>query len=146
MRYWLIPIAAAITLAGAVAQAQTAAPQPQTTVTAPAPTPSPAQAAPVPVPAASTDRTPAPSAKTAASPARADKSCIAAGRKLDRERNSLAYAKDETARYSKASQSCATKSTCARYKAALDSLEKRVARHERRIETFTANRNKACKT
>ena len=116
MKYWLMAIAASCTLATAAQQAQTPAPQSQ-----------------------------APS-KAAAAPAKADKSCIAAGRKLDRERNSLAYAKDETERYTKASQTCATKSTCARYKAALDSLEKRIARHERRIDTFTANRDKVCKT
>jgi hypothetical protein len=74
-----------------------------------------------------------------------DKTCVAAGKKLDREQASLDKAHAEVARYDKLQQGCATKSACARYMSAIESLEKRVARHERRIEKFTASRDKACK-
>lgn len=74
-----------------------------------------------------------------------DKTCVAAGKKLDREQASLDKAHSEVARYDKLQQGCSTKSACARYKSAIESLEKRVARHERRIEKFTTARDKACK-
>lgn len=75
-----------------------------------------------------------------------DKKCIAANHKLDREQSALDHAHAEVARYDKLQRGCSTKSSCARYKSALHSLQKRVARHERRIGKFTDTRNKVCKT
>jgi hypothetical protein len=75
-----------------------------------------------------------------------DKPCVAAGRKLEREQKSLDQAKSEIARYAKLQQGCSSKSTCARYAAALESLDKRVARHQLRIGKFTSNRDRACNT
>jgi hypothetical protein len=99
-------------------------------------------------------QTPAPAAPTKAptitndgtAMAAGDKKCTAATRKLEREQNSLDRAHAEVARYDKLQQSCATKSACARYISALEALEKRVARHEHRIDKFTAARGKVCKT
>lgn len=99
-------------------------------------------------------QTPAPAApakvptitKDGAAMAAGDKKCVAATRKLEREQASLDSAHAEVARYDKLQQSCATKSACARYISALEALEKRVARHERRIDKFSAARGKVCKT
>jgi hypothetical protein len=75
-----------------------------------------------------------------------DKPCVAAGHRLEREQKSLERAQSEIARYDKLQRGCASKSVCARYAAALESLGKRVARHQLRIGKFTQNRDKACKT
>lgn len=73
------------------------------------------------------------------------KPCVAAMRKLEREQSSLDAAQADVARYRKLQQGCASKTVCARYAAALTSLDKRIARHQRRIERFDAARNDACK-
>ena len=74
-----------------------------------------------------------------------DKACNAAGHRLAREQNTLAAAQDEVARYTKLQHNCGTKSVCARYAAALESLDKRIARHTLRIDRFAAARDTACK-
>ncbi|MEP7061453.1 MAG: hypothetical protein ABI881_03595 [Betaproteobacteria bacterium] len=75
-----------------------------------------------------------------------DKPCLAAGHRLEREQKSLERAQSEIARYDKLQKGCASKSVCARYASALESLDKRVARHQLRIGKFTQSRDKACKT
>jgi hypothetical protein len=74
----------------------------------------------------------------------AAKPCVAATRKLEREKSSLDAARADVARYRKLQQGCRSKLTCARYAAALAWLDKRVDRHQRRIERFDAGRVSAC--
>ena len=75
-----------------------------------------------------------------------DKACNAAGHRLAREQKSLATAQVEVARYTKLQHGCGIKSVCARYAAALESLDKRIARHTLRIDKFAAARDAACKS
>ena len=74
-----------------------------------------------------------------------DKACNAAGHRLAREQKALATAQDEVARYTKLQTKCTNKSVCARYATALESLDKRIARHTLRIDKFAAARDVACK-
>jgi len=88
----------------------------------------------------------APPAPTAVTPStRPGKPCVAANRKLDREQKALESAQAEIARNRKLQQGCTSKSACARYASALESLDKRVARHELRIDKFATSRDDACK-
>jgi hypothetical protein len=74
----------------------------------------------------------------------AAKPCVSATRKLEREKSSLDTAEADVERYRKLEQGCHSKLTCARYAAALTWLDKRVDRHQRRIERFDKGRKDAC--
>lgn len=74
------------------------------------------------------------------------KACIAAGRKLTREQESLDTAKSDLDRYTKARASCATKSACARDDDRIAALNKRIPRYETRLRTFRNNQVESCKT
>ena len=84
-------------------------------------------------------------AATAAPPADVSKKCLAATRKVDREQKALSAAVDSIAKDKKGRESCSTKSMCARYDAAIDSMEKRKARHETRLTRFKQDADSACK-
>ncbi|MEO6929371.1 MAG: hypothetical protein ABI190_09410 [Casimicrobiaceae bacterium] len=75
-----------------------------------------------------------------------DKSCVAATRKLTREQAALKKAQDASARYDKLQRGCATKTVCERYRSTLEVIDKRIQRHQMRIDRFAASRDKACKT
>jgi hypothetical protein len=74
------------------------------------------------------------------------KACIAAGRKLAREQQSLDTAKADLDRYSKARASCATKSACARDDDRIAVLNKRIPRFATRLKTFQKDQVDACRT
>jgi hypothetical protein len=158
----LAPPASAQTVAAAPATLPADVAQPQQPAAAPQPVPNPqfpAAALPTPTsppapPArAAPPSPPAPAAPTAAAAKvsttikdpPADKPCLAATRKLSREQSSLDAAQAEVERYHKLQQGCASKTVCARYASALTSLDKRIARHQRRIERFDSARTDACK-
>jgi outer membrane biosynthesis protein TonB len=158
----LAPTASAqpVTVAPATPPSSVAQPQqpvtPPQSVTAPQPSPasSPAAQAPAapnsaPAAQAAPPAQPAPAAAvkvtTTVKDPPADKPCLAATRKLTREQSSLDAAQAEVQRYRKLQQGCASKTVCARYASALTSLDKRIARQQRRIERFDSARTDACK-
>lgn len=101
----------------------------------------PAAPATAPVP----DARPSPPAPVTIGRPVAAKPCLSATRKLEREQSSLATAEADVERYRKLVQGCHNRLTCARYTAALAWLDKRVDRHQRRIERFDTSRRDACK-
>ncbi len=142
-------LAAAVSLAavGALAQAPAAATStPPAAAVSPAPSPAPPASHAADTAAGRPAMVPIAPRAVPDGVASADKSCIAAGRKLDRERHALASAQDELAHYGELQRGCTSKSVCARYAAAMSSLDKRIARHELRIGKFVENRDRACKT
>ena len=152
MKRILLVLMGGLALAVSSANAQAPSPAPSTSVAPSTSAAEPAKAATA--PAGAPDAVPKPASKSATTGAPkivkdgaggSDKTCVAASKKLDREQASLDKAQSEVARYDKLQQGCSTKSACARYMSAIESLEKRVARHERRIEKFTTARDKACK-
>ncbi|HEY7904048.1 MAG TPA: hypothetical protein VIH36_11395 [Casimicrobiaceae bacterium] len=156
------PTVGAQPVAAAPATPPASASQPQQPATTPQPVTNPQlPGAPSP-PAAMQTAAPKPVPPTQpAPPARADpaagaakvtikdppvaKPCLAATRKLTREQSSLDAAQAEVQRYRKLQQGCASKTVCARYASALTSLDKRIARHQRRIERFDSAKSDACK-
>jgi hypothetical protein len=90
---------------------------------------------------------PATAPDTAAATPAADvsKKCLAATRKVDREQKALSAAVDAIAKDKKGRESCSTKSMCSRYDSAIDSMEKRKARHETRLTRFKEDADSACK-
>jgi hypothetical protein len=143
MRRWFRSIsfavgAMAIGVGTAVAQSPASAGAVPAAPAAPSPPPSPAS--PSQAPAVQPDP---PRAVTIRSPVTA-KPCVSATRKLEREKSSLDTAEADVARYRKLEQGCHSKLTCARYAAALAWLDKRVDRHQRRIERFDKGRKDAC--
>jgi hypothetical protein len=91
------------------------------------------------------DTTGAPDAATAAATVGGSKKCLAATRKVDREQRALSAAVDAIAKDKKGRESCSTKGMCSRYDAAIDSMEKRKARHETRLTRFKEDADSTCK-
>jgi hypothetical protein len=89
--------------------------------------------------------TAAPDAAAAAPGTAISKKCLAATRKADREQKALAATDETIAKDKKGRESCSTKSMCSRYDSAIDSMEKRRARHETRLTRFKEDAESACK-
>jgi hypothetical protein len=85
-----------------------------------------------------------PQPAAASVPASASKKCTAATRKVDREQKALNTAVDSIAKDRKGRESCSTKNMCSRYDSAIDTMEKRKARHETRLARFKDDAQKAC--
>ncbi len=78
------------------------------------------------------------------SPPEPTKECKAAQAKVFRERSALDAAITQRAKDSKGRESCATKTSCARYDSAIGTQEKRITRHEARIKKFEITQQRAC--
>jgi hypothetical protein len=85
-----------------------------------------------------------PAAAQAPAPPETSKACHAAQSKLARERDSLAAARAQLAKDTKAREGCSTKTSCARFDSAMATQTKRIARHEVRAKKFEATQEQAC--
>ena len=89
---------------------------------------------------------PAAAAEDASAPAtEANRKCDTAQRRVTKEESSLAATADELDRDQRGKESCATKGACARFEAAIKSMELRKAQHETRLAKFKSDAEQICK-
>ena len=89
-------------------------------------------------PAAVADDVPGPATE-------AIRKCDTAQRRVAKEEASLAATADELDRDRRGKESCATKGACARFDAAIKSMELRKAQHETRLAKFKSDAEQICK-
>ena len=73
------------------------------------------------------------------------KACKAAQMKVAREQSALETAKAQLAKDTQGRDTCATKTSCARYDSSIATLQKRITRHEARVKNFQVTQEKNCR-
>jgi len=83
-------------------------------------------------------------AATPVQAADASKACQSARKKVEREQRTLDAANDSIAHDRQARESCASRSACARYDAAIADAERRTSRLASRLARYEAEAAEAC--